>query len=1047
MKLFKTIAATACALALATAAHAATYSDSSANYPDGWSSGSNGGEGFGPWRISSTSGSGYAGGGIWETAKAEVTGDVVDANGNAFGIVGKGDGSSFTATRDFRASLAVGDSFEFDMAVNWDCGSDNNSKKGIALLLGDADAIVINHDAYPGPISVNGFWDNASLTNYGTGTMHWTILAKDETTVTVTGTARDGVSEPYSTDIELASSALTGFRLQSALQQNGEEGDTDEERLAKADKRQSYFNNFTLNIAAELPDLTDLEFTDGKYAVTSNNQELSYTLKRSSSDGELTVNVKSSFEAFIPSTTATFADGESETTFTVTATLQPKAENKADLTVSAVGCNPAVYENVRGPKFDREVKDGQWEFMPNDSATFWMHWYWDGFDVDCTKVSLSCEPAGAVVLPASLEWNPVDEVGDDGVKAWLESSFTVVSSGKILFQYDGVTFDDWDVTVKTIGFELSGPTSVKTDATATFTLKATLDGSEEGCSVSVEPADGVTVDPASFDLVEAAQDGFYYRNIEVTFATAGDYTISVKSANYSASIDVSVSEPADFSDYVAYDDASLYDGNFDFASTGAGQEGFGAWQVVRSGAEYGNVDVGGADAGMPSILSDDGKALFLYGNGGEDPAYAVVRPFANTLQPGQKASVEFVASEAGGSRVVRFVRIEEGGIYNRFEIWNNSGNIGINVDGVETALDWSSGLRRVEASIELAADGSSYTLELLGHNPDSDLLIDDIYQHVVNSDVGYWGGGIQGIYFEGTSTEGDLVFNRLAIEQVEEPVEPVVKRNIGIMGTWNPDATGDYDFYVGPSEASDEAIGTVALTVTPDDGRITISPASVEVPGDNVAAFTVTVNSLPADGEQAVRYTIKATPVNELVNPATFDVTPAQPYVYLSSVTNQLTTDDGPIGLVLHASPARYGEYRITTDDGNVFSIPENYQTVTLSEEQPEATFFVDIVGPSGENGASIYATLGEGEAWCDYRFWVSEGSDDPYADILLITAIDRAESDVVLTVEGTPTTAYGATEVVNKEWSWKRLDDATIAGNKVTVPMADRFMVIKVEK
>ena len=114
--------ALAAAVACAGAATAAEYTDSSLNYPDGWNDGSNGGTGFGAWQISANSGSGYAGGGIWETGKAEVSGDVVDANGNAFGIIGKGDGSSFTATRNFRAPLAVGDSFEFDMAVNWDCG-------------------------------------------------------------------------------------------------------------------------------------------------------------------------------------------------------------------------------------------------------------------------------------------------------------------------------------------------------------------------------------------------------------------------------------------------------------------------------------------------------------------------------------------------------------------------------------------------------------------------------------------------------------------------------------------------------------------------------------------------------------------------------------------------------------------------------------------------------------------------------------------------------------------------------------------------------------
>lgn len=68
--------------------------------------------------------------------------------------------------------------------------------------------------------------------------------------------------------------------------------------------------------------------------------------------------------------------------------------------------------------------------------------------------------------------------------------------------------------------------------------------------------------------------------------------------------------------------------------------------------------------------------------------------------------------------------------------------------------------------------------------------------------------------------------------------------------------------------------------------------------------------------------------------------------------------------------------------------------------------------------------------------------------DFLRITAMDRAETDMVLTVDGNPTTAYGATEVVDGDWTWKPLDDATIAGDKVIVPMTGRsFLVIKVKQ
>jgi hypothetical protein len=1048
----KALAATACAFALASAVQAATYTDSSDNYELNHmlATGDNGGDGFGAWEVE-THGSGidgaWAGCGIWDPSANDFQGDWAGKT-KAFGIIGKGDGYGANAYRPFRAPLAVGDSFSLEMGVNWDSNAGIDALKGFALLAegGTLQVLTINHRSNPGAIAINGETDDILNIDEGTYPMKWTFTAKDATTLTVTMTPRDGSKTIYEKDWTVDTSALDGFRLQSSNQNPYEDEKAAEERGETpqmwADRRQTYFDNFTLDVAADLPDLLDLEFTGGEYAVTSNNQELSYTLKRPSSDGELTVNVKSSFEAFIPSTTATFADGESETTFTVTATLQPKVENKANLTVSALGFNPAVYANVRAPRYRFSSDTATVE--KDATANIWINWDDNGVRDD-SKLAFVADPEDIVTLPAA--WELTGEATDDGgnyIGLYGQTSISGLAYGYTLLSltYDGVVVGDWGFTVPAPvvpGFELSGPATAKTGAAAVFTLKATLDGSEEGCSVSVEPADGVTVDPASFDLVEHAEDGFYYQDIEVTFATAGDYTVSVASPNYSAELPVSVSEPADFSDYIAYDDGSLYAGDFDAAATGEGTDKFQAWDIVTKNSG----DIFLAHSAPDASVLTDGAAFGIWANGADNAELQIRRPFVNSLGDGQAFSVVLSPNWRAGTKGVKFMGEWEGGWYERAEFYYNDYGYFYKLDGDQegTSLDWEYSAEAITITLQKAADGSSYTLTFERGNAKVPVSGITSFQGTVDAVQFY-------SYQGGSGNENNLVFNKLAIEQVEQPVEPVAKRNIGIMGTWNPDATGDYDFYVGPSEAGDEAIGTVNLTVTPDDGRIAISPTSVEVPGDNVVAFTVTVNSLPAEGEQAVTYTIKATPVDEMVNSAEFNVTPAQPYVYLSSDNNQLTTDDGPIGLVLHASPARYGEYRVTTDDDSVFSIPENYQTVTLSEEQPEATFFVDIVGPSGENGASIYATLGEGEAWCDYRFWVSEGPDDPYADILRITAMDKADPNMVLTVDGTPATAYGATEIVGGDWAWQPLDDATIAGDKVTVPMTGRpYLIIKVEK
>lgn len=932
--------ALAAAVACAGAATAAEYTDSSLNYPDGWNDGSNGGTGFGAWQISANSGSGYAGGGIWETGKAEVSGDVVDANGNAFGIIGKGDGSSFTATRNFRAPLAVGDSFEFDMAVNWDCGYNSDSKKGIALLLDGKDAVVINHDAFPGPISVNGFWDNASLTNYGTGTMHWTILAKDETTVTVTGTARDGVSEPYSTDIELSSSALTGFRLQSALQKN------DDETQEDADKRQSYFNNFKLTIAGELPELVTLGFSSGEWAVSNATQALSYTLTRSSSAGALDVTVSSSDESFVAGKTVSFADGEAEISFTLDATLTGSG-NYAKITASATGCDPASYE-VRGPQYRLSVE--KYEANPDETINFWMNWDDNGIALDEAKVTIEANPADSMELPSEWTWN-MEEGG-----AYVASSFVAISSGTLILKYAGVQFADYGVTVIEAGATLSGPTSLRTGTTATYTADITLGSYEEGTFRLTANSGLVTIEPAEVVVTESGPISFQVSAGEET----GSVTLTLEDDDGIGGypeLTVTITEAPDYSKYIAYDDASLYTDGFDFSSTGEGQEGFGAWSVYKDSAEFGGALITTADGGFPAILSE-GSAFAIYANG-SNPDYAIVRPFVNDLQPGQEASIEFVVPEASGSRYIQFARIWEGTPYNRCEIWANGGAVGINVDGGDSQeLGWSVNARRVVASLKRAADGSDYTLNLAGYNEGSEFP-DDVFQYVINADVGSWGEGLQGIVIGGYDLGSDFIFNTLSIEQVEEPV---VERAIGwAAGVWNPDAAGEYKFAI---SATTDDIGEVALSVSPAEGALSLSTDTVDLTGVTEASFTVSLSEA-IEGDSFV---ITATPADTSVAPIEYNVTVSATYVTLSSDAWEYPVSAGEIWLGLSASVSKYGTYAITSSDEAVLAVPEASEAIAVGSPDP-SWFNVTIVGPGT---ATIYATAeGEETPAAEYTFTV----------------------------------------------------------------------------
>jgi len=949
MKFFKTIAATACALAVAGAAQAATYTDSSANYPDGWNSGSNGGDGFGAWSITSTSGSdGWAGFGIWDPSANEFQGSWAGKTA-AFGMIGKGEGFSVLASRPFRAALAAGDSFALDMAVNWDSNLEG-SQKGFALTAGGEDVVVVNHGAYPGHIYINGDDSSEELNASGTYPISWKFTAKDDTTLTISANSRTNDATLYEADLTVSTSAIDGFRLQSIGQYNENE-----------DRRQSYYDNFALEIAGELPELTTLTFSAAEWAVTSPSQTLNYTLTRSSAAGELDVTVSSSDESFVPGTAVSFADGETEVSFTLNATLTGQG-NYAKLTAAATGCDPATFE-VKGPNYHvNNGSDSPVSFLAGETADIWINW--NGGSRDDSKLTLTADPEGVIEVPT--DWS-LPEEGD----VYVQASVTALASGDadLILAYDGIEMARCKFSVLPFGFELSGPTTAKTGTSAVYTLSGTFATGSDEADISVTTGDA-TVDPT---FIEEVVNGQTY-DLTVTFGeTAGTVTLSVTNSNhYVASLDIAVSEPvdpSDFDSYVAYDDASLYEGIFDFEALGAGQEGFQPWSVFKDSAQHGDAIVTTADGGFPAILTD-GKAFAIYANG-NDPDYAIYRPFVNDLQPGQKASIEFVVAENPGSALyVQFARVWEGTPYSRFEFWANGSGYGVNVDGAEgTALGWAVKPRRVVASIQLAADGSEYTIDLAGYDEGAE-FVSDIYQHVVKADIGSWGEGIQGIAIGGYNLATDCIFNKLAIEQVEEPV---VTRTISISGTWNPDAAGDYEFSVVPS-AGGEAIGTVALSVSPADGLVSLSADSVELTGDDPATFTVTLSELPAE---ETTFTITATPADETVSAATYDITPVEAFCYLNSENWEHTTDDTEIWISLSSSPSRYGTYTITSSDEAVLTVPEASASITVDAENTEAWFNVLIAG-AGQ--ASIVATLSE-EVSCDFGFTVNEGSGpaDPF--------------------------------------------------------------------
>lgn len=980
MKLIKAIAATACALALATAAQAETYTDSSENYEmgHGLATGDNGGTGFGAWVVESHgSGDGWAGCGIWDPSANNFQGDWAGKE-RAFGIIGKGDSYGINAYRPFRAPLAVGDSFSLEMGVNWDPNSGIDALKGFALLAkgGTFQALTINHRSNPGDIAINGKADSEILNAFGTYPMKWTFTAKDETTIHVTATPRDGSDQLYEEDWEVETSAIDGFRIQSSGQNPYEDEQAaqaqGETAQMWADRRQTYFDNFALEIAAELPDLTTLEFTSGEWAVSSATQSLPFSLKRSSTDGALDVTVSSSDESFVPATTVSFADGEEEVSFTLDATLTGSG-NFAKLTASATGCDPATFE-VKGPQYRLSVE--QYQVMPDTEVNFWMDWDDNGIRDDA-KVTIEADPDGSLELPAEWEWSDRDG------GAYVASSFKAVSSGTLILKYDGVQFADYGVTVLTPGFELSGPQTVKPGQTYTYSLKATLTEEELGCTVSFDPAEAATADPDSFGLADPAEDGFYYQDIEVTFGdNPGDVTITVASDNYSADIDVTIKAPVDpskFDDFIAYDDASLYDGEFDMNSLGAGSEGFSQWSEVKNSAQFGGVVIDSGDGGFPAILAEDGNAIALYANG-ENPDYSVLRPFADgedgpvSLQPGQKASIEFIASKASGTRYIQFVRIWEGAPYNRFEIWNNGedGNIGVNVEyhQEQITFNWAPGARRVIASVELAADSSNYTLHLVAYKEDGSF--DDQWTYSFDNN---WQDGIQGILVGGYDSGANFIFNKLAITQEEEPVKV---RAIGWgEGVWNPEGDGTYEITL---TATAEDIGEVAISVEPAEGNtgtLELASDTLDLDGATSATISYTLSGVVAGDSFKISAVPADTTVAALEGESAYGVSVIEPFLTLSCNDGwQFTTDTKEIWLSLSASPSRFGTYTLVSSDPSVLAL--SVESIDVPNAEGDSTVWFNVF-VKGVGNSTI--SLAEDES-VNWGFEISEGSQPEPIDI-----------------------------------------------------------------
>lgn len=951
----------ACAGAATQSAADVLAEDSAANYTaETFVSGANLGSGFGAWEF-------------WNAAPtladstAGVCGDINSENGVSFRFAQDGVDDHWGYCNGYRGfdALNPGDVLTFRFTCAY-CGGN----RGLDLFANGGHS---DDDKIANVINLSG--DNEYSVNGVVIANNWAPHAVSEVTVSQLEdgieiaikrtSTEEGVEDlEYSTKVE-TSSKLTGIGLYA--------GGWDWNDGVDVENYAFYVND--LKIEGVPPaDKLSLAGPDGDaWKVLSATEELEFTVSRTGTEGDLDVVLASSYPEFVSvPESVTIADGATSATFPVKVALQGFG-NEAAISATATGVTGADY-GLKGPQYKMSAQnDGKVD--PETASNFWVNWVKN--DVrDDSKLTLEVEPEGALTVTSPSEWTWNDEEGG----AYVASTFTAHESGRMILKFDGVEMWSQNVTVIESGATLSGPTSLRVGNEATYTLAVTLAGDIESDTFQLvaDNEDLVSIDPA--DAQELTESGTL--EFKVTALKEGDVTLSVLDdtdvglGNDIEPITVSITEAPDYSGYVAYDDASLYDlGDLNYASVGEGTDKFLPWDEVYKNADGESTFAGAVvvtAAPDPSALTED-QAFALYANGADGAEIQLRRQFANPLDNGQAFSVVVSPNYRDGTKGVKFMGVWEGEWYPRAEFFYNNDGYFYKLDGDEDAtnLGWEYGPDAITITLKKAADGSSYTLSFARG--------DEI---VAKEGITSFAGTVDAAQFYswqgGNGDENNLVFNSLAIQQVEEPV---VERAIGwAAGVWNPDAAGEYKFAI---SATTDDIGEVALTVEPSDGALSLSTASVDLTGKLEESFAVILS----EANEGDSFVIKATPADTTVDPIEYNVTVVSSHVTLSSDAWEYPVSAGEIWLALTASVSKYGTYTISSEDVGVLTVPDTSVSITV-DSTDQYWFNVKIVGPGQ---AKIYATAeGATEPAAEFGFTIT--ADAPVIDDTTMETVSFAD-------------------------------------------------------
>lgn len=637
-----------------------TY-DEGTLYSGAWNDGDNNGLGFGPWVFNHSTDTNepayFAGVFIGDPALAGISG----MDQASFGFYANPAGSAANAevSRTLSNALTVGQTFRFQLGLNFDSGTDG-SNRGFSLLAGATELVNINM-GNSSVITLNG---NAMFTNYGAQAMTLDLQYVGDGSIRVTGTGRDGV-ETIDQVLTVPAGAPDNFKLYFNA-------------CEAIDQRQMYINALQVTDGPAIP----LAFTAGEAAPLATGEYL-FTLQR---DGTVADDIElSSSDANVLTVPALVSFTTGVDTISFTGTVVSLTNGSAVIVASNVASG-AWAQYVVTPIAPTLSIGGPFELF--DLGTNEYSLTRTGAVGDDIVFSSSDTNVLTVPVGASFVTNENALVFDVEMVGF--GFATIIASNTA----SGV-FAEYNVTVQTPSLTLSGPDSLRDGQTRTYTL------------TRVGPIDDTVYLTSSVPSTFSVPATAVFSNSENTVSFEGS-ALGLGSVVLTASNGDAAATPLNISITAipsgTYDEGSFYSGSWNDGDNEG--SGFGPWVFNHSSdtnepAYFAGVFIG--DPANSGISGMDQQSFGFYANPANSGANAeVTRTLNSPMMIGDTFVFQLGLNfDSGTDGSNRGFNLFAGG--NELLNINQGNGAAITVNGSNMFTNY--GTQAMTISIEYQADG------------------------------------------------------------------------------------------------------------------------------------------------------------------------------------------------------------------------------------------------------------------------------------------------------------------------------------------------------